>query len=125
MVECVVQRLPPQFLENTWKQFRLHSLQQAGVQHRLQPPLIPEYSAVEWLPHVPTDPPCKVLQTPWLTGETDEGDGKGSETKNEMLYAICQRVDRALNPNALEKFPVKLLALLSPPRLSRLFILFA
>ena len=43
---------------------------------------------MEWLPNIPTDPPCKVLQTPWPTGETDEGDGKVDETKNEMLYKI-------------------------------------
>ena len=55
----------------------------------MQPPLIPGYAAVAWLPNTPTDLPCKVLQTPWLTGETDEGDGKVDETSNEMLYWIA------------------------------------
>ena len=94
MVSCVVQQLPHNFLQNTWKQFRLHILQQAGTQHRLQPSLIPEYAAIEWLQEAPTAPPCKVLQTPWRTGDTDKGaDDKGveidEETKmNESLYKI-------------------------------------
>ena len=94
MVSCVVQKLPHNFLQNTWKQFRLHILQQAGTQHRLQPSLIPEYAAIEWLPEAPTAPPCKILQTPWRTGDTDKGAddkavGSGEETKmNESLYKI-------------------------------------
>eukprot|EP00435_Cladocopium_sp_Y103_P047305 s818_g13.t2 len=90
MVDCVIQRLPPHFLQNTWKQFRLDLLQQAGTQHRQQPPLIPEYSSVEWLPEILTAPPCKVLQTPWLAGDSDKGEDndEGMSKECEKMYKI-------------------------------------
>ena len=86
MVDCAISHLPAELLTGTWKQFRLDLLQQAGLQHRLQAPLVPEYETVEWLPHVPAAPPCKVLQTPWIAGEKDEG--------VETLKAnLCTRLD--------------------------------
>ena len=82
MVNCVAQHLPQNFLQNTWKLFRLHILlPQAGAQHRLQPPLIPEYAVIEWTPDAPAAPPCKVLQTPWIAGDTDKGENdKGDKS---------------------------------------------
>eukprot|EP00435_Cladocopium_sp_Y103_P027261 s2653_g6.t1 len=73
MVDCVTTHVQPSLLDKSWKHFRFDLLQQAGIQHRLQPPLIPEYASIEWLPEVPVQPPCKVLQTPWTMGDTDEG----------------------------------------------------
>lgn len=73
MVQCVVQQLPGELFQRTWKQFRMDILQQTGVQHKHQPPLIPEYATIEKLPAIPQSPPCKVLQTPWPTGESCEG----------------------------------------------------
>ena len=86
MVDCAISHLPADLLTGTWKQFRLELLQQAGLQHRLQAPLIPEYESVDWLPHVPAAPPCKVLQTPWIAGETDEGVENSDEC--ESMYKI-------------------------------------
>eukprot|EP00435_Cladocopium_sp_Y103_P008239 s5288_g2.t1 len=92
MVDCVIQRLPPTFLQNTWKQFRLNLLQQAGLQHKQQLPLIPEYASVDWLPAAPTAPPCKILQTPWRMGDDDKGaDCDNDETMSnecEKMYKI-------------------------------------
>ena len=84
MVQCVVRQLPAGLLDHTWKHFRLQALQQTGVQHKLQPPLTPEYASIEWLPEVPQAPPCKVLQTPWPTGDDSKGDNKG-ETSGMMV----------------------------------------
>ena len=48
MVECVVQQLPQGLLESSWRTFRFEALQQTGAQHRMQPPLIPEYASIDW-----------------------------------------------------------------------------
>eukprot|EP00435_Cladocopium_sp_Y103_P068420 s303_g31.t1 len=89
MVECLVHRIPASLLQNTWKHFRMSLLQQAGVQHRMQPPLIPEYETIEWLPEVPTAPPCKVLQTPWLAGDNDESENfSDAQHYDKTMYKI-------------------------------------
>ena len=86
MLNCVAQHLPQNFLQNTWKLFGLHVLPQAGAQHCLQPPLIPEYAVIEWTPEALAALPYKVLQAPWIAGDTDKGendkgDKSGDETK--------------------------------------------
>lgn len=73
MVECVVQQLPQGLLESSWRTFRFEALQQTGAQHRMQPPLIPEYASIDWLPAAPQAPPCKILETPWPTGDDNKG----------------------------------------------------
>ena len=107
MVQCVVDQLPPELFERTWKQFRMDALQQTGVQHKHQPSLIPEYATIESLPAIPQSPPCKVLQTPWPAGETDKG-GKADKDAAEddffqdwfLLFSgrACANCDEATTP---------------------------
>ena len=93
MVQCVVDRLPPELFERTWKKFRMDALQQTGVQHKHQPSLIPEYATIESLPAIPQSPPCKVLQTPWPAGENDKG---GKTDKDADGDDTMDNADRSL-----------------------------
>ena len=81
MVECVIRHLPPGLLETSWRTFRFDALQQTGVQHKMQPPLIPEYASIEWLPAVSQAPPCKILESPWPTGEDNKGDDEAEDVE--------------------------------------------
>ena len=89
MVECVVRQLPPGLLEASWRTFRFEALQQTGVQHKMQPPLIPEYASIDWLPAVPHAPPCKILESPWPTG----GNNKGAEDVETADSADSDKAD--------------------------------
>lgn len=74
MVQCVAKHLPQTLFDSTFKQFRFDVLQQSGKQHVRSQSLIPEYEHVEFLRVVPTDRPCKVLQSPWTTGDDVKGE---------------------------------------------------
>ena len=61
----------------------MDTLQQSGVQHKHQPSLIPEYATIESLPEIPQSPPCKVLQTPWPTGDSYKGADEMEEEQKD------------------------------------------
>lgn len=83
MVQCVVNHLPRTLFDSTFKQFRFDLLQQSGKQHAHSQALIPEYERVEFLQVVPTDRPCKVLQSPWTTGDDIKGEDEREEGNDD------------------------------------------